>query len=172
MYLTSAIACLAGLVVALPPAATAETSLCAMLPQADVIGVVGTPVKLSEGKMDTSTLGGGLGSTRSQICSYDPPGGIGSGPTTVRVTITSTDSASAAAQWLKAQLQFLPSLTGKGEPLTGVGDEALSFHASGSVYMRRKNVIADIHVGRRDLDLDKEVAMGKALAQKLAARVQ
>jgi hypothetical protein len=76
-----------------------------MLPHPDVIGIVGTPVKLSEGKTDTSTLGGGLGSTRSQICSYDPPGGIGSGPTTVRVTITSTDSASAAAQWFKAQLQ-------------------------------------------------------------------
>jgi hypothetical protein len=109
---------------------------------------------------------------RGQICNYDPPGGIGSGPTTVLVTITSTDSASTAAQWLKAQLQFLPGVAGKGEPLTGVGDEAVSFHASGSVYMRKKNVIADIHVGRRDLDLDKEVAMGKALAQKLVARVQ
>ena len=143
-----------------------------MLPQADVTAVVGTPVKLSEGKIDTTPLGGGLGTTRSQICSYDPPGGIGSGPTTVRVTITSADSPSAAAQLLKAQLQFLPGLTGKGEPVMGLGDEALSFHASGAVYVRKKNVIADVHVGRRDLDLDKEVAMGKALAQKLVARVQ
>jgi hypothetical protein len=38
--------------------------------------------------------------------------------------------------------------------------------------VRKKNVMADIHVGRRDLDLDKEVAAGKAIAQKLAARVQ
>jgi hypothetical protein len=168
----TAIAGLAGVALALPPAATAQTSLCAMLPQAEVTAVVGTPVKLSEGKMDSSPLGGGLGTMRSQICNYDPPGGIGSGPTTVRVTITSTDSASAAVQWFKAQLQFLPSAAGKGEPLAGVGDEAVSFHASASIYMRKKNVIADIHVGRRDLDLDKEVAMGKTLAQKLAARVQ
>ena len=108
---------------------------------------------------------------QSQICNYNPPGGIGSGPTTAMVTFTETDSPSAAAQWFKAQLQFLPGVTGKGEPIAGLGDEALSFHASGAIYMRKKNVMVDVHVGRRDLDLDKEVAMGKALAQKIAAKV-
>ena len=139
-----------------------------MLPAADVTAVVGSPLKLVEGKIDTSPLANGK--MRSQICNYEPPGGIGSGPTTAMVTINSTDSAPAAAQWFKAQLQFTPG--GKGEPLSGVGDEAVSFHASGSVYVRRKNVMANIHVGLRDLNLDKEVAMSKALAQKIAARVQ
>ena len=37
--------------------------------------------------------------------------------------------------------------------------------------MRQKNVIVDIHVGLRDLNLDKEIAMGKALALKIATRV-
>lgn len=163
-------AALVGAGLALAPAVAAQTSLCALLPQADVISVIGTPVKLSESKVDTLALRGGK--MRSQTCDYDPPGGIGSGPTTVRVTISSTDSASAATQWFKAQLQFLPGLAGKGEPLAGVGDEAMSFHSAGSVYARKKNVMADIHVGLRDLNSDKEVAMGKALALKIAARVQ
>jgi hypothetical protein len=164
------IAVLAGVALATATAAAAQTSLCAVLPQADVIGVVGTPEKLSEGKIDTSTLGGGLGKVRSQICNYDPPGGIGSGPITVMVILTMADSPSAMAQWFKAQQQFSPA--GKGEPMSGVGDEALSFHAAGSIDMRKKNVMAHIQVGRRDLDLDKELAMGKAIAQKLATHIQ
>ena len=158
------------LTLALPITAAAQTNLCAMLPAADVTAVVGTPVKLSAGKVDT--LPSGTGKIVSQVCNYNPPGGIGSGPTTVMVTVSQTDSPSAAAQWFKAQLQFLPGVTGKGDPIAGLGDEALSFHQSGAIYMRRKNIMADIHVGRRDLDLDKEVAMGKSIAQKLAAKVQ
>jgi hypothetical protein len=172
LHLIAVAAGLAGVAAALPLTATAQTSLCAMLPSADVAAVVGAPLKLSEGKIETSTLGGGLGKVRSQICNYDPPGGIGSGPTTVMVTMTAADSPSAAAQWFKAQLQFLPSAAGKSDPLTGIGDEAVAFHAAGSVYMRKKSVIADIHVSRRDLGLDKEVAAGKALAQQIAARIQ
>jgi hypothetical protein len=38
--------------------------------------------------------------------------------------------------------------------------------------MRKKNVIADIHVGRRDLDLDKEVAIGKALGAENRASLR
>src|SRR4029077_5450673 len=109
LNLMVAVAVPAGVLLARPADAAGQTSLCAMLPQADVIDVIGEPLKLSEGKIDTATLGGGLGKTRSQICNYEPPGGIGSGPTTVMVTITSTDSPSAAAQWFKAQMQFLPS---------------------------------------------------------------
>jgi hypothetical protein len=157
---------------ALPITAAAQTNLCAMLPDTDVGAIIGNPVKLSAGNTNSSALGGGAGTMQSQVCNYNPPRGIGTEPNTAMVTITSLASPTAAAQWFKAQLQFLPGVTGKGEPIAGVGDEALSFHQSGAIYVRRKNVMADVHVGRRDLDLDKEVAMGKAVAQKLVANIQ
>jgi hypothetical protein len=165
-------ASLVGIALAPPPEATAQTSLCAMLSTTDVTAVVGMPLKLTESKIDTATLGGGAGNVQSQTCNYDPPGGIGSGPTTVRATMTSSASPSQAALWFKTQLQFLPSLAGKADPLAGVGDEAVMFHAAGGVYVRKKNLTADIHVGRRDLDLDQEVAAAKTLARKFAGRVQ
>ena len=167
--LTVAIAVLAGAVRGLAFGVGAQTNLCALLSQADVSSVVGTPVKLAEGEPENGLPGTGM--LRNQSCRYDPPGGIGSGPATVRVTFSEGESPAAAAKMFKAQLQFLPGVAGKGEPLSGVGDEAQSFHAPGSVYMRKKNVIVDIHVGLRDLNLDKEIAMGKALALKIATRV-
>jgi hypothetical protein len=161
---------LAGGVLALALPAWAQTNLCSLLPQADVSTVVGTPVKLSDSKVETSPTA--TGTLRTQSCNYGPPGGIGSGPANVRVTISQADSPAVAAQLFKSQAEtILPMIAGKGESLSGVGDEARSFHAPGSVYMRKKNVTADIHVGLRDLDLDKEVAMGKELALKLAARL-
>jgi hypothetical protein len=167
--LTTVIAVFAGSFRALAFGAGAQTNLCALLPQSDVSSVVGTPVKLAEGRSENGLPGTGI--VRSQTCNYDPPGGIGSGPATVRVTFSEGESPAAAARMLKAQLQFLPGVAGKGEALSGVGDEAQSFHTPGSVSMRKKAVIVDIHVGLRDLNLDKEVAMGKALALTIAAHV-
>jgi hypothetical protein len=96
-------------------------------------------------------------------------GGIGSGPATVRVNVTEASSAPIAAQMFKVQTQFNPA--GKGEPVSGVGDEAQSYHTAGSIYMRRKNVVVDVHVGLRDLNADRESTMAKELALKIAARV-
>ncbi|HEX5281831.1 MAG TPA: hypothetical protein VFW28_17255 [Micropepsaceae bacterium] len=151
------------------PAARAQANLCAMLPGADVSSVVGSPVKL-DGGSKPETNKSGTGTLTSQSCTYDPPGGIGSGPATVRVNITQASSVPLGAQMFKAQMQFNP--VGKGDPVSGVGDEAQSFRAAGSIYMRKKNILADIHVGLRDLNTDRELAMGKALAVKIAARVQ
>ncbi|HEV3056692.1 MAG TPA: hypothetical protein VGY48_00530 [Vicinamibacterales bacterium] len=167
---TLALAALAGGVLALALPVRAQTNLCSLLPQADVSSVVGTPVKLADSKIETSTSP--TGTLRTQVCNYGPPGGIGSGPANVRVTISQADSTSVAAQLFKSQAEtLLPMVAGKSEPLSGVGDEARSFHVPGSIYMRKKNVTVDIHVGLVDLNLDKEVAMCKELALKLAARL-
>jgi hypothetical protein len=157
--------------VAFPATAQTNPNLCAFLPEAEVSGVVGTPVKLTAGTVETNKTG--AGTLRTQMCNYNPPGGIGSGPTTVRVTISEASSATMAAQLFKAESETLrPMVAGKAEPLSGVGDEAVAFPKPGSVYMRKKNVTVDISVGRRDLDLGKEVALGKQLAQRAAARIQ
>jgi len=141
-----------------------------MLPQSDVSSAVGTPLKLTDSKVETNATG--TATLQTQTCNYDPPGGIGSGPTTVRVIITAASSVPIAAQTYKFETQTIrPMVAGKGVPLSGVGDEAQSFHAPGTVYMRKKNIIADIHVGLRDLNLDKEVAMGRELALKIAAHI-
>jgi len=148
-----------------------STHLCALLPDADVSAVVGTPVKLVAGAVETTNVGGGT--LRSQQCSYNPPGGIGSGPTTVRVTISEASSPAVAAQMFKVESQTLrPMVAGNAEPVAGLGDEAVAFPKPGSVYMRKKGTIVDISVGLRDLDTVKAIALGKQLAQKAAARVQ
>src|ERR1700730_2563133 len=143
----------------------AQTNLCSLLPQAEVSSVLATPVKLSEKAIETNTARGVT--LRSQTCNYDPPGGIGSGPATVRVTISEASSPSAAAQLFKAQSEtLLPMVAGEGKPLSG-GDEAVAFPKPGSVYMRKKNVTVDISVKLRDLNRDREVALGKELATKV-----
>lgn len=153
------------------PRAQANPNLCALLPEADVSTVVGTPLKLSAGTIETNSTAGGT--LRTQRCSYNPPGGIGSGPTTVRITISQASSPALATQIFKAEAKTLrPMVAGEGQPLTGVGDEAVAFSKSGSVYMRTKSVTVDISVGLRDLNLEKEVALGKQLAQKAAGRIQ
>jgi hypothetical protein len=149
----------------------AQTKLCSLLPQAEVSSVLATPVKLSEGAVETNTTGSGT--LRSQTCNYDPPGGIGSGPATVRVTIVEASTPSAAAQLFKVESQTLrPMVAGEARPLSGVGDEAAAFPKPGSVYMRKKNLTVDISVKLRDLNRDREVALGKELATKAASRIQ
>lgn len=163
-------ASLASGIFAFSSGAQGQANLCALLSQGDASSAVGTPVKLADSKVETNTTG--TTTLRTQACNYDPPGGIGSGPATVRVIITDATSAPVAAQIFKFETQTIrPMVAGKGVPLSGVGDEAQSFHAPGSVYMRKKNVIADIHVSLRDINLDKEVAMGRELALKIAARI-
>jgi hypothetical protein len=149
----------------------AQTNLCSLLPQADVSSVLATPVRLSEGAIETNTTG--AVTLRTQTCNYDPPGGIGSGPATVRVTITNASSPSAAAQLFKVESQTLrPMVAGEGQPLSGVGDEAVAFPKPGSIYMRKKNLTVDISVKLRDLNRDREVTLGKELATKAASRIQ
>ena len=149
----------------------AQTNLCSLLPQAEVSSVLATPVKLSEKAIETNTARGVT--LRSQTCNYDPPGGVGSGPATVRVTITDASSPSVAAQLFKVESQTLrPMVAGEGQPLSGVGDEAVAFPEPGSVYMRKKNVTVDISVKLRDLNRAREVALGKELATKAASRIQ
>jgi hypothetical protein len=149
----------------------AQTNLCSLLPDAEVSSVLATPVKLSASAIETNTSG--AVTLRTQVCNYDPPGGIGSGPATVRVTISEASSLSAAAQIFKAESQTLrPMVAGEGKPLSGVGDEAVAFPKPGSVYMRKKNVTVDISVKLRDLNRDREVVLGKVLATKAASRIQ
>src|SRR6516225_693517 len=97
--------------------ATAQTSsnLCALMPDADVSAVVGTPVKLSAKPIETNKVGGG-GTLHSQECLYEAPGGIGTGTTSVRIGIDEADSPMVAAKWFKAMSE-LPSGAGKAEPL-------------------------------------------------------
>ena len=129
-------------------------------------------MKLAASAVETNKTGGG-GTLRSQQCVYDPPRGIGTGPTTVRITISEASSPTIAAQWFKADADTLrPMTAGKGEPLNGIGDEAFAFPKAGAVYMRKKSTLVDISVGRRDLDLREEVDLGKQLAQKAAARIK
>jgi hypothetical protein len=148
-----------------------QTNLCSLLPQADVSSVLATPVRLSDSAIETNTSASVT--LRTQTCNYDPPGGIGSGPATVRVTISEASSLSAAAQIFKAQSQtLLPMVAGVGQPLSGVGDEAVAFPKPGSIYMRKKNLTVDISVKLRDLNRDREVGLGKELATKAASRIQ
>jgi hypothetical protein len=154
--------------IALPASAQTNSTLCALLPAADVSAVVGTPVKLSAGAVETNKTAGGT--LRSQRCTYDPPKGIGTGPTTVRITITEASAPAIAGQWFKMEASLAPS--GPPQPLSGIGDEAVAFPKSGSVNMRKKSVMLDISVGRRDLDLQKEIEESKQLAQKAATRIQ
>jgi hypothetical protein len=150
--------------------AHAQKSLCSLLPQTDVSSVLGTPMKLSESAIETNSTR--TGSLRSQTCNYGPPGGIGSGPATARVTISEVSPPTAATQMFKAESQTLiPMVAGKAQPLSGLGEEAVAFPAAGSVYVRKKNVLIDIAVGLRDLNRDKEIALGKELAAKATARI-
>jgi hypothetical protein len=158
--------------IASPARAQTNSNLCALLPDTDVTAVVGTPVKLSAKPIETNKTGGG-GTLRSQQCDYDPPRGIGTGPTTVRVTISEASSPSVAAQWFKTDAETLrPMGAGNGQRLSGIGDEAFAFQKAGGVYMRKQSVMVDIIVGRRDLDLQKEVDQGKQIAQRAAARIK
>jgi len=63
------------------------------------------------------------------------------------------------------------SAAGKGEPVS-LGDEAIAYPKAGAVYLRKKNMLADILVTRRDLNLEKELDLSKQLAQKAAARIK
>ena len=55
--LTVSIAILAGALRGLALGVVAQTNLCALLSQADVSSVVGTPVKLADGKLENGLLG-------------------------------------------------------------------------------------------------------------------
>jgi hypothetical protein len=68
--------------------------------------------------------------------------------------------------------EFNPSAAGKGEPLSGVGDEAIAYPKAGAVHLRKKNMLVDILVSRRDLNLQKELDLSKQLAQKAAAQIK
>jgi hypothetical protein len=157
--------------IALPASAQTNSNLCALLPAADVSAIVGTPVKLSAKPVETSPTGGG-GTMRSQSCVYDPPRGIGTGSTEVRITISEASSPTIATQWFKMYTSLVPSAAGKGEPLSGIGDEALAFPKAGSVYVRKKTTLLDILVSRNDLDLKKDLDLSKQVAQKAATRIQ
>jgi len=158
--------------IALPARAQTNSNLCALLPDADVSAVVGTPVKLSAKPVETNKTGGG-GTLRSQQCVYDPPAGIGTGPTSARITISEASSPAIAAQWFKMDAETLrPMAAGQGLRLSGIGDEAFAFPKAGAVYVRKNSTLLDILVSRRDLDLQKEIDLGKQLAQKAAARIK
>lgn len=153
-----------------PGTAQTSTNLCALMPDAEVSAVVGTPVKLSAKPMETNPVGGG-GTLHSQECLYEAPGGIGTGTTSVRIGIDEADSPMVAAKWFKAMSE-LPSGAGKAEPLSGLGDEAIAYPQAGAVHLRKKNMLVNILVSRRDLDLQKELDLSKQLAQKAVARIK
>lgn len=156
--------------IALPARAQTSTNLCALIPDADVSAVVSTPVKLSTKPIETSKVAGG-GTLHSQQCLYEAPGGIGTGTTSVRIGIDEADSPAVAAKWFKAMAE-LSSGAGKGAPLNGLGDEAIAYPQAGAVHLRKKNMLIDILVSRRDLNLQKELDLSKQLAQKAAARIK
>lgn len=156
--------------IASPAIAQTTSNLCTLMPEADVSAVVGTRVKLSAKPIETNKVGGG-GTLHSQQCLYEPPGGIGTGTTTVRIGIDEADSPAVAEKWFKAMAQF-PSGAGKAEAVSGLGDEALAYPAAGSVHLRRKNMLVDILVSRRDLDLGKELELSKQLGRKAVERVK
>jgi hypothetical protein len=151
--------------------ARAQPPLCSVLPQEDVIRVVGSPVKLTESAIETSKTG--AGTIRTQMCSYDPPAGIGTGPATVRVTVSQAASPSAAAQIFMVRSQTLrPMIAVDAEPLSGVGDEAVVFPKSGTISMRKLNVLVDVSVTLRDLNREREITLGKELATAAAGRIR
>ena len=157
--------------ITLPASAQTSSNLCALMPDADVSAVVGTPVKLSAKPIETNPVGGG-GTLHSQECLYEAPGGIGTGTTSVRIGVSEADSPAVAATWFKAMAEFNPSAAGKGEPLSGLGDEAIAYPKAGAVYVRKKNMLVNILVSRRDLNLEKELDLSKQLAQKAGARIK
>ncbi len=148
--------------------ANAQANLCALLPESDVSSVIGNPVKLDAGDEERNKAGSG--SFRSRTCNYDPRKGLGTAPNNARVTITESSSPAIAAQMYKVQTQLSPGAS-SDVPLKGVGDEAQADPKGGTLYMRKKNISVYVQVGRRDLDVARESAMAKELAQKIAARI-
>ena len=151
--------------------ARAQSPLCSVLPQDDVIRVLSSPVKLTESAIETSKTG--AGTIRTQVCSYEAPPGIGIGPATVRVTVSQVASPSAAAQIFMVKSQTLrPMIAVDTEPLSGVGDEAVVFPKSGTISMRKLNLLVDVSVTLRDLNRDREITLGKELATTVAGRIR
>jgi hypothetical protein len=151
--------------------ARAQPPLCSVLPQDDVIRVLSSPVKLTESAIETSKSG--AGTIRTQMCSYDPPAGTGFGPATVRVTVSQAASPSAAAQIFMVRSQTLrPMIAVDAEPLDGVGDEAVVFPKSGTISMRKLNVLVDVSVRLRDLNREREITLGKELVAAAAGRIR
>jgi hypothetical protein len=151
--------------------ARAQPPPCSVLPQDDVIRVLSSPVKLTEGAIETSKTG--AGTIRTQMCRYDSPAGTGIEPTTVRVTVSQAASPSAASQIFMVRSQALrPMIAVDAEPLSGVGDEAVVFPKSGTISMRKLNVLVDVSVTLHDLNRDREIALGKELATTAAGRIR
>ena len=151
--------------------ARAQLPLCSVLPQDDVIRVFGSPVKLTESTIETSKTG--AGTIRTQTCSYDAPAGSGIGPATARVTVSQAASPSAAAQIFMVKSQTLrPMIAVDAEPLSGVGDEAVVFPKSGTISMRKLNVLVDVSVTLRDLNREREITLGEELATTAAGRIR
>jgi hypothetical protein len=151
--------------------ARAQPPLCSVLPQDDVIRVLSSPVKLTESAIETSKTG--AGTIRTQRCNYDSPAGTGIGPATVRVTVSQAASPSAAAEIFMVRSQTLrPMIAVDAEPLSGVGDEAVVFQKSGTISMRKSNVLLDVSVTLRDLNREREITLGKELVTTAAGRIR
>jgi hypothetical protein len=151
--------------------ARAQPPLCSVLPQDDVSRVLSSPVKLTESGIETSKTG--AGTIRTQMCRYDSPAGIGVGPATVRVTVSQAASPSAASQIFMVRSQTLrPMIAVDAELLNGVGDEAVVFPKSGTISMRKLNVLVDVSVTLRDLNREREITLGEELATMAAGRIR
>ena len=147
-----------------PVSAQTTSNLCALLPEADVSAVVGTQVKLESPPPPVA------GTPRLQQCIYGTPRG-GKSPTTVRVIFEENTSATVAAQSFQTGTVLLDARRGKkGQPLSGIGDEALAYPME--IMVRKHNMVAHIAVGTGSTMSPKELEQSKQLAQKAAAHIK
>jgi hypothetical protein len=144
--------------------AAAQANYCSLLSTQEVAAVLGAPVVLS-GDGSAKALPGTQ--VRSQDCKYETKE---THKKYMDMTVEETPSPALAATLFKSESQIFGSNLGP-QPISGLGDEALLYPASGSLYMRKKNLCLHFRLSGYALSTETRVAVVKKLAARAISQI-
>ena len=146
----------------LPSVARAEGNYCSLLPVSDVAAVLGAPVTQSGDHAPSGTP-----KLLAQNCKYETKEVHRK---YLRMDVTTTPTADDAAKVFTAGSSLFGSTLGP-QPVSGLGDEALLFTKSGSLYVRKKNVCLHFNLSSYGLSDDTKAKLLKLVAIKALSRL-